>query len=99
MFRSIGDFRWYPTRGGDPDDIDGVVLGKGSNHNYAADFREAGALLAREVAKPGASSYHQLLVPALFCFRHSLELKIKAVIGQFDRTYLELGDHRWMWSY
>jgi hypothetical protein len=84
MFRSIGQFQWYPGRGSEGDDVTGVVVGQGTDPAYARAFLEAASHLAAEVAKPTPSSYHDLAIPALYCFRHALELILKSVLREVD---------------
>ncbi len=78
MFRSIGNFEWHPPRGSEGDTVIGVVVGKGSDPAYAKSFLSAARHIAVEIAKPSFSSHHQLAIPALFCFRHALELMLKS---------------------
>lgn len=87
MFRSIGNFDYYPGRGDGPGDVEGVVIGKGGDLNSARGYREAGDLLSEVVQRESASSYSELALPALFCYRHALELILKRVIGEVEAVF------------
>lgn len=87
MFRSIGRFEWYPSRGTDAGDVSGVVIGRGSDPAYARSYLLAGNHLVVEIAIPSASAYHPLTVPALYCFRHALELMLKTVLRECDEVF------------
>lgn len=84
MFRSIGKFQWYPGRGSENGDVTGVVIGQGTDPAYAMGFLKAAIHLAADVSKPTPSSYHYFAIPALYCFRHALELMLKAVLREVD---------------
>jgi hypothetical protein len=84
MFRTIGQFEYYPPRGSEGDDVTGVVIGRGTDPAYARSFLDAARHLTTEVAKPTPSAYHTLAIPALYCFRHALELMLKAVLREVD---------------
>ncbi|HEX8211706.1 MAG TPA: hypothetical protein VF584_16145 [Longimicrobium sp.] len=62
----------------------GVVIGRGTDPAYARSFLDAALHLTTEVAKPTPSAYHTLAIPALYCFRHALELMLKAVLREVD---------------
>lgn len=84
MFRSIGNFEWYPGKGSEGDTVTGVVVGKGSDTAYAGSFLAAASHMAAEIAKPSFSSHHQLAIPTLYCFRHALELMLKSLLREVD---------------
>ncbi len=42
--------------------------------------------MAEEIAKPSFTSHHQLAIPALFCFRHALEVMLKSVLREVDEV-------------
>jgi hypothetical protein len=84
MFRSIGEFQWYPSRGSEGDDVTGIVVGRGTDPAYARSFLDAARYLAAEVARPTPSAYHAVAIPTLYCFRHALELMLKALLREVD---------------
>jgi hypothetical protein len=69
---------------------------------YASGFREAGEMLVQHGIEDGVQDF--ISFPALYCYRHALELSMKEVIYEWDRAntgeFEPLGTHdlKSLWS-